>query len=347
MTATLRQQIGCWVHERWRTELVLRVPGFPWLDLCNRHESLTKTDSGRARACNWSDTSPLTVCRLFPATGARLLRHCLTQWPIRFAEPPQASFGAPDLSLIIAFRGTARLPQLRCCLASLWGQFGVSLEIILVEQSWDSLLDATQVPGVRLVHARSTSPDMPFNKSWALNVGARLARSDILLFHDADMLAPHGYAQAVLDLIARGFAGARLPRLIFYLDAPSTVSVQTRQSLDHIGFVSDIQSNGRIPLTMTKQAYWDIGGHDESFYGWGGEDDEILQRAETLRLYPGAFLPFIHLWHPSQPEKHAGLTERESFIRQKMEVPPTQRMSSLLQYRPGDLAGPWCRTQSA
>jgi hypothetical protein len=107
--------------------------------------------------------------------------------------------------------------QVRSCLARLWGQACVSLEIIVLEQSWMRLLTADELPGVRLLHAPSTSPEMPFNKSWALNVGARQAHSQALVFHDADMVAPSSYAKTILSLFARGFSGALVPRFGFYL----------------------------------------------------------------------------------------------------------------------------------
>ncbi|MFQ6540003.1 MULTISPECIES: glycosyltransferase family 2 protein [Aphanothece] len=340
-SVTLRQKLGCWLHERWRLELALRSPSEAWLDLRNRHERLTATDSGRARVCKWRDTSPLTVCRFFPRTGARLLRCCLQRWPVTFAAPPgERGQAEPQLSVIIAFRGKARLPQLRCCLASLWGQTGVRLEIIVVEQSWIPVLTPEDLPGVRLLHAPSTSPEMPFNKSWALNVGARQACSQSLVFHDADMVAPSSYGKATLDLFARGFSGALVPRFVFYLDRETSRQVQQTYALACVKSIDDVRANCRgVTLVMTRDAYWEIGGHDESFYGWGGEDDEILERAQTLRFYPGAFVPFVHLWHESQPEKHSGLIERQQFTDRRFAIPVNERIAQLRALKAGAIDG--------
>jgi len=340
---SLKQQLGCWLHERWRMELALNMPGFSWLDLHNRHESITVADGGSSRVCNWRDTSMLTVCRLFPDTGARLLNHCCKQWPIAFSSENETASSKPDVSIIIAFRGTARLLQLQACLATLKAQQGVSSEIILVEQSWQQLLSEEIVPGVRHIHARSLSADMPFNKSWAMNVGARHARAETLIFHDGDMLAPIGYAASVCELAARGYQAARIPRLVFYPDRATSEAVQEHRSLTGIRQITEVRQNCRgISLVMDRDAYWSIGGHDESFYGWGGEDDEILQRAQTLNFYPGGFMPFVHLWHPAQTEKHSGMLEREAFSVEKMNMSVIERMA-VLKGRPSGLSdGPNC-----
>lgn len=344
---SLREQLGCWAHERWRTELVLRNPavaaqfGLTWLDLCNRNETISRADDGRARVCHWRDTSVLTVCRLFPAIGGRLLQHCLNQWPLAWHETPPFHAEPPDASIIMAFRGAERLPQLRACLASLRGQQGLTVEIILVEQSWEPLLDPSSLPGVRYFHARSATPDMAFNKSWALNVGARQALTDRLIFHDGDILAPADYARTACALLRRGYTGARLPRLVFYLDRETSMTVQSEMMLTETNLaVAEVRANCPAILVMDKSAYWRIGGHDETFYGWGGEDDEILQRAQTLKFYPGNFMPFVHLWHPAQVEKHNGRQEREAFTLKKLAIPVDERIAHLVAQALGDFAGP-------
>jgi len=325
--------------------LALRLPGLSWLDICNRNELVRAADGGRSRVCEWQDTSLLTVCRIFPEVGSRLLVQCRKQWPIHFSDACMTQQDhKPDVAFIIAFRGVERLPQLKSCLATLRAQRDISIEIILVEQSWQQLLNEELISGVRHIHARSTTSDMPFNKSWALNVGARHASADILIFHDADILAPTAYAKSIVDIVCRGYQVARIPRLVFYLDKEQSSDVQDGCSLDGVRWAAEVRENCRgISLAIVKPAYWDIGGHDEAFYGWGGEDDEILQRAETLNFYPGGFMPFVHLWHPEQKEKHSGMHERENFSKEKMNIPVVKRISKLKETSIGDASKPSVR----
>ena len=56
-------------------------------------------------------------------------------------------------------------------------------------------------------------------------------------------------------------------------------------------------------LAMARSAFFAIGGYDESFIGWGGEDNEFWERAQTRRVWPFGYLPMVHLWHAAQPRK--------------------------------------------
>ncbi|HXH40006.1 MAG TPA: galactosyltransferase-related protein, partial [Thermoanaerobaculia bacterium] len=56
-------------------------------------------------------------------------------------------------------------------------------------------------------------------------------------------------------------------------------------------------------VAITRGAYAAIGGFDEDFVGWGGEDNDFWERAETLRATRFGYLPIVHLWHAPQPEK--------------------------------------------
>jgi len=62
---TMKQKLGCWLHERWKTEVVLhpaagRLARWQWGDLCNRSERLLR-GPGDARECMWQDSSLLSV----------------------------------------------------------------------------------------------------------------------------------------------------------------------------------------------------------------------------------------------------------------------------------------------
>ena len=271
-----------------------------------------------------------------------MMFHCLKDWPVHFSNHLEKASN-PDISIIIAFRGTGRLPQLQCCLASLRAQQDCMIEIILVEQSWERLLGEEDMAGVKYIHARSTSVDMPFNKSWAMNVGARHALAETLVFHDGDIVAPKAYASSVNALLSRGYEVARVPRLVFYPDRAQFETLQASHALERISSVSEVRENCRgISLVMKKKSYWEIGGHDESFYGWGGEDDEILQRAETLNVFPGGFIPFIHLWHSAQLEKHSGMKEREAWSLKRMREPVPDRIRKLRLLDSGSIDSPAC-----
>lgn len=286
-------------------ELVLRLPkfaralGLTWLDLCNRHEQIELDARTDGRICHWHDSSRLTAARFFPEVGGRLLKHCLREWPVRFAEPvAELPTDKPVVSILVGVRGTARLPQFKTCLAALRAQTGVACEIIVVEQSWKQEFAHVIRPDVRYFHQQASAPGMPYNRSWALNFGARQARGRILVLHDADMVVPERFASEIVERIDRGLDALRLPRFIFYLDEPTSREVQSDHQFPQLPQVDNIVANNPTPIAVDRDVYLALGGHDESFYGWGAEDNEFLDRLRTTRLGEGAFAPVFHLWHP-------------------------------------------------
>jgi len=342
---SLKKQIGCWVHERKDTELAILAPrlaaslGRHWLDLHNRSEQISIEAVTGGRICHWTDSSPLTVARMFPRVGARLLRRCLTDWPIEFSEiPAWVNSTEPEVSFLVAVRGTKRLPQFRAVLASLLAQVDCACEIVVVEQSEAREFESILPSVVRYIHTPPPTPDMPFNKSWALNVGARLARGRILIVQDADMAVPMHYAKAIRDTLDRGYDGMRVPRFLFYLTEEDTQIACRDRNFGHVRRIERVIQNNPTPVALRKDAYFQIGGHDEAFYAWGGEDNEFLDRLQTLRTASGTCLPIVHLWHPEAPNR-TGDRNREG-LEGRRRMPVAERIRELSARAAGREAAP-------
>jgi GT2 family glycosyltransferase len=79
---------------------------------------------------------------------------------------------------------------------------------------------------------------------------------------------------------------------------------------------------------VRRDVYEAIGGHDEDFVGWGGEDVEFLDRLETRNVFRGAWMPAIHLWHPPAPSKITG-DRNSALMADKGAIPPLQRIEAL------------------
>jgi hypothetical protein len=329
----IRERIGCWLHERWRAELVLRWPtlaslfGWSWLDLRNRREQLQSDALTQGRISAGDETIRQTVARIFPRVGGRLLQKCLEQWPVEFARTSLQSPQEPEVSIVIGVRGTGRLPQFSCCLEALAAQRGIRCEIIVVEQSWTREFESI-VPGhVRYLHQQATSAKMPYNRSWALNAGVRAARSPIVILHDADMVVPRDFARAIAASLGRGLDAVRLPRFLFYLDQRTSLDVQEKKRFAVDLAVDNVVANNRTPVAVRRDAYLAIGGHDEGFFGWGAEDDEFMDRLRTLRIGEGAFLPIIHLWHPVAQKQDAH--RNVQLLASRRDLPMPERIAEL------------------
>jgi hypothetical protein len=278
-----------------------------WVGFANRRDELRVAPSGKGVYCAERWSSELHVCRVFPALGGLLMRRALDEWPISMA-PPALSEGPPEVTFVIPFRGADRLPLLQATLASLRAQAGVAVECIVVEQ--DARPAATSLPaGVRHVHLEDGGE---WRKSWTLNVGVSRARAPVVICHDADILVPSAYAREALRTIGSGFEIAQLGRLLFYLDASLTqhfLAVGSPRGLQRPARVKQNWPGGSI--VIRRDTYLDIGGFDEDFVGWGGEDNEFFDRCLSRPFWRYGYLPFVHLWHGDQGGKvDAGAREQ-------------------------------------
>ena len=336
--------VNAWIRDVPRFRRALRRPGDEYLRLCNRGEQLEATPEASGFRCLWQWTSELRPARILPSLGLDLMRRALDENPIDFAESPTSAAGiAPQVSFLIGHRGAARLPQLLTTLKSIAAQRDATVECIVIEQESHSLL-ANHLPAwVKHVHTPPPTSDMPYCRSWAFNVGARHARGRVLVLHDNDMLVPANYAAQILDRVQRGYDAVNLKRFIFYLTQAHTSSLATADGklLDKPpeSVVQNLEGGGSVAITA--ESFMRIGGMDESFIGWGGEDNELWERAATLRVWPWANLPIVHLWHAPQTEKDVAHQARLQKFVELSRIEPTERIERLLNAPQGSEAGPY------
>jgi predicted glycosyltransferase involved in capsule biosynthesis len=93
-------------------------------------------------------------------------------------------------------------------------------------------------------------------------------------------------------------------------------------------------------IAITRAAYLAIGGMDEGFVGWGGEDNEFWERAQTLRVWSYGCLPYVHLWHPSQPRKYDSANPTLIRYQSLTAIDPHKRIELLVSSNSGGFTGP-------
>ena len=156
------------------------------------------------------------------------------------------------------------------------------------------------------------APTDVWSKPRAVNTAVKAARGDVLVIVDADCTVD----RATLD---------RFP-----LDAPwsqpfSDVARLTRAQTstltgcppDAATFPTDVQTGRRAVgggLVVVQRDVWaNLGGWDERFEGWGGEDTwlgKTLTRAVGAPATLDAVL--YHLWHPRDPRRRETPTYRRN-----------------------------------
>jgi hypothetical protein len=295
-----------------------------WTEVGNRRDEFRSAPGGGAgRECLWPWTRPLAATEVCPALGQALSHLAARTHPVVL----QDSFvptDSPRVSFLLGHRGLARLPHLLLVLRSLAGQKGSSIEVVVVEQSSEPELPGKLPGGVRYFH-QPCGPDEPYNRSQTFLLAAQKARAPIFCLHDGDFLVPSDYASSLEELAGRGYEVMQVKRFLFYLqqgwekkagDSPTDLEVER--------VVQNLCGGGS--LGITQQAWKELGGMDPDFVGWGGEDEEFWDRAQTRKVWNFGFLPFWHLWHSPQPGKQEPDNPTRELLAQKLAVPREERI---------------------
>jgi glycosyltransferase involved in cell wall biosynthesis len=196
-----------------------------------------------------------------------------------------------DLSYIIPFRSAnkERLNALYFILNKLRSYFP-EMEIMVVEQDTTSKLELDST--LKIKHVFLSNSGL-FNKCWALNVAAKNTEKDVLVFGDSDMfLSKEDYISffAAAELFESATPN-KTEALNIKLTENSDKEFELLNKRPLFTFAGGI-------LLLTQSAYEKIGGWDERFEGWGGEDD-VMSHVIYNTLSSKTFnFPFYHIDHP-------------------------------------------------
>lgn len=146
----------------------------------------------------------------------------------------------------------------------------------------------------------------PFNKSLAINRAARAAKGNIFYILDADSLVPGQQVLAAADRVAN-FGWSQPWARKLRMRRTVTEQILKLSPREWAWTWSENPPPEQIntywaapPLLLSRDTFFDAGGMDERYRGWGGEDSSFaralwqLGHGRPLRI--GGIC--LHLWHP-------------------------------------------------
>ena len=190
-----------------------------------------------------------------------------------------------QVTVTVPATGSRYAKRLEACFEAIWSQRGLpegsEVETLLV---WQSAEDPPA--GVQVVIAQ---PDPgPFCLARARNIGARGAAHDLIVFTDADiMLHPETLVRAVARVRTRDCFVTCLTRML-----PEGREAAHIAAHGYGGF-----------LLVSREDFFEIGGYDEEYVGWGVEDNDLVDRLvwyglEHVCLTETDGIVVEHQWHP-------------------------------------------------
>ena len=199
-------------------------------------------------------------------------------------------------TFIIAYRHKLdRLQNLRRVIDWILGFNGV--ELIIVEQDKSPKLPAYSLKGFKYIFTKS---ELPFNKSWAFNVGTKQSTTNAIVFGDSDLIMdPQEFINSV-KLLEQYESVNPYTKVIDLEPQENGLHIEKLKMINRPGRgETDIQKTpmaGGI-IMFRKDSLFKVGGFDENFIGWGGEDD--YQSFKIKQLLTHIELPnrCYHLYH--------------------------------------------------
>jgi hypothetical protein len=229
--------------------------------------------------------------------------------PVDGPPPGPSTAGA---LIVIPFRdrdtGGVRLRNLLACLLALRDQSAARADYrVVVVESDDAPRWREQIEPYADDYLFAPKAGL-FNKCWTVNAGVanRGGAAELICILDADVLADRDFVARNIARFRRpGTAGHLTYRDMFCLDDAAT-SWSIRERIDRKapdpapaglrGFL--LRRPPGCCLWVRRSVFERIGGMDERYEGWGGEDHDFVYRFDIAAPFDSYDDRLLHLTHP-------------------------------------------------
>jgi len=247
----------------------------------------------------------------------------------------------PKLSLIIAYTASKdefRYKALAKLMECIENQTFKDFEIILVEDTQGRGM--SQFPFKKKVDKVIvlSDPEMrKFNKAWVMNVGARYANSEHLIFQDADCQWGNDFIEKIWEKIQTGIPLFTCWSIYHCLPGRDNPNLRICPITHVNALLGAFYCNSNFFFN-------ELGGYNENYFGYGAEDNDIWKRAKFL-LTEIPYMEYTiehnyHHWHPVDGANP--LNKLRTKILDNTRTYPKQVIDKLLKIKVGDSREPKC-----
>lgn len=227
----------------------------------------------------------------------------------------RGSAGASIL-VVIPFRDESidgrRTRNLIACLMALQDQSlpGDDFDVVVVESDVEPRWEGVISP---LCDQYLFAPSSrPFNRSWLLNAGVVNAAGDyeLICTLDADVLADRDFLKRAAEHFLQPGRQVLLPyRHMVCMDENSTNEALRQRLLDRRNTADHddirafvIRRPPGLCLFIRRRSWHKVGGMDERYEGWGGEDSDFMLRLSVKAAVDRWDNSILHMCHPPSSE---------------------------------------------
>lgn len=244
------------------------------------------------------------------------------------------------LSVVVPVFGTSRKEHLETFLLNYWAYLNrdwVELVVVeMVEPPNEPVYALYSLLGEKYVMVESKHG---YERSRLLNIGTDVASGNWLLFNDVDVVYPPDFIEHWKRMADEHKVFSNY-RFVSRIGPKSTKHVFEDPYRRRFGYAIDDPDHAEKSiiyaneeggcsccLSISRSFFNDIGGWNEAFVGWGGEDNEMAERINYLLEDGGplhehyAVDRLIHLHHPetsksSKEKNQERLKEAKSDVEQ-------------------------------
>ena len=220
-----------------------------------------------------------------------------------------------SFTYIIGYRHQPdRLQNLRRVLD--WINGFQNVDIIVVEQDKHSKISHLNLK-CRHLFLRT---NQPYNKSWSFNYATKMAKSNIVVFADSDLIMNPGEFIESLKMLEQYEMVNPYKSVIDLQPDESSLPLENLFAITRPG--RGETDHQKVPICggiciFRKEAINKIGGWNERFVGWGAEDDFVSIKVEHFLKWKQQDFRCFHLHHnrpaPNMQDYQKNLTLHNTY----------------------------------